>query len=118
MDTTGSISTHSREQIVVHESGECVIHLPAVPSVEHCSGAGTVTNTQDISFLEDRVECRRSEWVVIGLVSVRVVGNREATVTRQPERRIRFCCQPDCDICCWGKVKHLNLPVIDFVKLG
>ena len=44
VDTTGSVGTHGWEQIVVHESGERVIHLPAVPGVEHCSGAGTVTD--------------------------------------------------------------------------
>ena len=45
VDTAGSIGAHGREQVVVHKSGECVIHLPAVPGVEHCSGAGTVTDT-------------------------------------------------------------------------
>lgn len=45
VDTAGSIGAHGWEQVVVHESSERVIHLPAVPGVEHCSGAGAVTNT-------------------------------------------------------------------------
>jgi len=45
MDATGSVGTHCGKQVVIHEPGERVIHLPTVPGVEHCSGARTVTNT-------------------------------------------------------------------------
>lgn len=118
MDAARAVCSNGGEQVPAIEANEGILHLASVSSVEYSSRSRAVATSQNIAFLEYWTERGGSEGIIMGLVAIRVVTNRVTTVAREAEWWVRFGGQPYCNVGSFGKVKHLDLPVVNLVQFG
>jgi len=117
MYTARTVCTYGGKKIPFSEADESILHFATVACEKDSARARSIAYAENVPLLEPRAKRGGSEGVVVRFIARRMVSDREATMTRQTEGRIRFCSQTDRHNCGLGQIKHFDFPVVDFVEL-
>jgi len=117
MYATRAVCAYGGKEVPFSEANESVLHFATVACEEDSACARSIAHAENVPLLEPRAKRGAGEGVVVRFIARRMVSDREATMARETEGRIRFCSQADRHSCGLGQIKHFVFPVVDFIEL-